>query len=273
MLQESPRERLWLHRLRARVWLRAGDRAAAEQELEAALDLAETQQEPVERAQVLLAIGELLAAQDPTEAEQCLSMAREAFQSARNAQGMAEVELCVSRGRRQRQDLVGAMEHARRAHALLARNKLKTAPADRELGLVRLARGEASQARTALKIVAQTDVVARCALLASTPAGGDWAEWDALLTSVTDALARVVLDPDSAWPLEWAARRAADGGSLQRADAAYRLAERQYQRLGDSAGAERMHKRLAVLPETVLENQPTKITAAFRDRRRSSGDR
>jgi tetratricopeptide (TPR) repeat protein len=278
LLQESPRDRLWLHRLRARAWLRAHDRAAAEQELEAALDLAESLDDPNERAQVLLAVGELLAPQDPAEAEQCLSLAREAFQSARNAHGMAEVELSVSRGRRQRQDLVGAMEHARRAHALLARNKLKTAPADRELGLVRLARGEASQARTALKIVAQTDVVARCALLASTPAGGDWAEWDSLLASLSDGLSRLVTDPDSAWPLEWAARRAADGGSLHRAETAYRLAQQQYQRLGDTEGAERMGKRLAALPQTVpseeAANQPTKITAAFKaGRRRSSGDR
>jgi tetratricopeptide (TPR) repeat protein len=278
MLAEAPRERLWLHRLRARAWLRAQDRAAAEQELGAALDLAEAQGDPNERAQVLLAIGELLAPQEPAEAEQCFSMAREAFQSARNPHGVAEVELSLSRSCRQRQDLVGAMEHARRAHALLARNKVKTAPADRELGLVRLARGEASQARTALKVVAQTDVVARCALLASTPAGGDWTEWDTLLGSVTDGLSRLVVDPDSAWPLEWAARRAADGGSLHRADATYRLAERQYQRVGDTAAVERMQKRLAALPQTVPQHaagaQPTKITAAFRaDRRRSSGDR
>ena len=55
------------------------------------------------------------------------------------------------------------------------------------------------------------------------------------------------MDHDSAWPLEWSARRAAEAGESERARWAYELVLGRYEALGDRASVTRVHKRLAAL--------------------------
>ena len=256
-----------VHRLQASAYARTGALAQAERSLAAALEIAEIGDDPSERGSVLMALGEVIVHRDRTEAAQCLSVARDAFLAAKSVQGVAAVELCFARICRRQLDFVGALDHARRAHHTLTRGKRPTAPADRELGLVRLVRGELAQARAVLGQVQPVDVVTRTALLATAPTGGDWLDWDEIMRAI-QAIFRPdtppIMEPDTAWPLEWAAKRAADAGSLPRADAAYRLAEQQYRCVSDQASVERVSKRRAALPVTVTEPTGEKITAGRR---------
>ena len=114
------------------------------------------------------------------------------------------------------------IDHAHRARAELNEAGAPTVEADLQLGLVRLARGELTQARSDLQRVLATEapgasVVARGALLACQTGDGDWSEWDGWIASwkAATAPARIV-GRDTAWPLEWAGKRAEDAAAFER---------------------------------------------------------
>jgi hypothetical protein len=242
--------------LHARAAWRHQDVETAERELNDALGLTDV---PLDRARILALLGEVRGDED---GDKQMAKAKAALQVSGKPDEAAQVELTRARAARRRGDLVAALERARQAQADLRKLGVDAAPADLQVGLVRLARGELTQARAELAKAAAAQapaiaLVARGALLACTPAGPDWTEFDARLASWHDVAGDDVGGgADSAWPLEWAAKRAADAGAVDRAVALYELAAHRYTLAGDATGTDRMQKRVRQVTldsaETVL---------------------
>lgn len=240
--------RVRILRLRGEAMARAGEATRAEREFGAAFEL--SQAEPVERARVLLSFGELLAhGRRASEGYRMLNVGRDALLAIGERVLAAEADIRLSRVARHRGELAVALEHARRARAELANG---AAAADLQLGLVHLARGELAQARADLQKVvtsgtAGVSVVAMGGLLAC-ETDSEWSAWDDRLAAWKAATtpARIV-GRDTAWPLEWAGKRAEEAGSTERAVDVYGLAERQYALVGDADGMGRTARRLKIL--------------------------
>ncbi|MEQ1570389.1 MAG: hypothetical protein ABMA64_32440, partial [Myxococcota bacterium] len=225
--------------MRARAAWRGGDAERAEEMLAAILTEAD---ERLERARLLTLLGEVRGAAGGGE----LSEAKEIFVAESRSVEAAQVDLVSSRVRRRAGDLVGALEHGRLARAELRRRDVDPTPADLQVGLARLARGEVTQAKLELDKACDSPApavarLARAARLACLPPGPDWALFDdevAALERDGDSS-----DPDAGWPLEWAAKRVADAGSRERASRLYDLAADRYSAAGDQPAAERARKR------------------------------
>ncbi|MEZ4235687.1 MAG: protein kinase [Myxococcota bacterium] len=239
---------LTIRLLRAVAAWRAGDGTAVE-ELEALRAAVEGQTGPLV-ARILTALGELRCDAGDATGHDLYEQAAAALD---DPQGLAAVELARSRTARRQGDLVTALERARRATRLLVDALCETWPADLEVALCRLARGELTQARTELQAVADTDdptvsVLAQGALLATLVAPPDWKPWDRTLVAWREhGRGGALVHPDSAWPLEWAAKRAVDAGAFRRGVEAYELAAHQYALVGDAEAMDRVRRRLRAL--------------------------
>ncbi len=220
--------------------------------------MAERQQGPTgphrDDARQLLGLGEQLARSGrPEEAEPWLVKARQAFQGTGNAMAAAEVTSLLAAVARFRGDLVASRQRAQDARERFHALKAHAWSADLQMGLTHLARGELAQAKREFASVAYAAqgvphiaLVATGGLLCCAAGQGD--EWDEVARAWRDLEARVQdVEVDSAWPLEWAARRAAEAGDQVRARDAYGLAAARYQQLGDEQSLARVHKRVDAL--------------------------
>ncbi len=202
----------------------------------------------------LVSLGEALARQGRIEeAESQLQAAQELYAVEGDAHAQAELEAYLAGLARRRGDLIQSRERAFNARQQLRRIGANTWSADLEVGLAHLVRGELSQARRELSAVARAALsapslalIARGALLCCST--GSWEDWDQRMNDFEALASRLTtVEHDSAWPVEWSARRAAEAGERTRARWAYEIVLFRYEALGDEPAAARVRKRLAAL--------------------------
>ena len=201
----------------------------------------------------------LLRTGDLDGADAMLEQAAERYEAAGNDAAAAEVLARRAAVSRYRGDFGQALKRAQDARSMLRQLAVSSHVADLEVGLAHLARNEALWALEALSEVARASEASPH--LAQIALGGllyciagDWEAWDRVLTSWKAVTARLVPhDPgwgagtDSAWPLEWAARRVAEAGDLSRSRRVYQLVQARYEALGDTVSADRVRAQLAAL--------------------------
>ncbi|HEY7411931.1 MAG TPA: AAA family ATPase [Vicinamibacteria bacterium] len=127
------------------------------------------------------------------------------------------------------------------------------------LGLVALLQGREAEGEAMLLAVAEELqqrgwrlllAIAQAALLPILAGQRRWDQWDACWREASAALREAgLVEPDVAWVAELAGRRAAEAAQPARARAAYDVALAALVRLGDEAGADRVHRALARLVE------------------------
>ena len=204
-------------------------------------------------ARAMCALGAIRSHRGFSNGDALLDQAAAAYGEVDDPVGRASVDVIRARIARAQHDLVTALDRARRAAKSLVEALGETTPADLQVGLCRLARGEITQARTELNAVAAADhpgysVLARGAMLATAVTPPDWQDWDRLMGAWTDHTKDgPIVDPDAAWPLEWAAKRALDAGDRGRGREAYELSAHQYALVHDDEGVARVQKRLRSL--------------------------
>ncbi|MEN0064275.1 MAG: protein kinase [Myxococcota bacterium] len=194
---------------------------------------------------------DLLRRGQPREASPWLTRAQKVFREGGDHVLAARIEAYLGAVARGEGDMVLAMERARRARDELRALGADAALGELEVSLTQLTRGETSQARFTLERLV-TDENPRIAWIASGAllfcVAGDRSAWRQWLNRTTELQhENPAMEVDAAWPIEWAARRAAESGSRERAREGYTLAEQRYLRLGDEEGRKRIRKQLALL--------------------------
>ena len=255
--EEDLQERANIHRLWAQVMRRMGDGDEAVAHLGQAealytqvgndLDLAACAHEMAAVLQSLLG--------DHKAAEHHLSRAIDIFQELGHSTGIGDCWNGIAEVHRHRGDLAAAEAAYRTAHTHLARSGLLRAIVPvLNRGLIRLERDDYSQAEEVftdcLAIMegqGREVLEAHChlGLLGCVAHRREWIRFDHHLSAATRILSKTgVADRDLAWPAELGGDRAVAEGERTRAEAAWRLAEDQWQRIGASERANRLGQRL-----------------------------
>ncbi len=252
----DPRGASIVKRWRAEAHRLRGDFKTAERHFRDAWHHAREAGAALEEARALAGLGEMLGHQRRfDDAEPRFREAQALYATLGNRTAVAQLEAVLSKLARACDDPIQALSRARKARDELVAMRANTWFADLQLGLAHLVRGELNQARGELEeLVSRAGrsphlmLIARGALLALAASRRDWDGWD-LHMAAWKGLANDErsVEPDSAWPVEWAARRAGDAREWDRATGAYGLARHRYALLGDMESIARIDKRVAAL--------------------------
>jgi len=240
----------------ADVALRRGDPAAAEQGFREAADRFGALGRPVEQADCLRALALTVRRRGRIDdAGPLLRQALDRYEASGNRRGMADCVNSLSEIARSEGRLGEAEEGYRRALALHEAVGVGGEVARINLGLVLVARGGAVESGRVLEVAVERLRaagrkallgIAEAATLPARAAEGRWEAFERALDRGGELLRETGLsDRDVAWVVERGADGAVDGGRLDLAARAWRLAAEQWRAVGQTAKADLLERSAA----------------------------
>jgi tetratricopeptide (TPR) repeat protein len=196
---------------------------------------------------------------DLLDAETNLSLAMDIYQEREYVSGVGDCWNGIAEVHRHRGDLAAAEDAYRSAHKYLSRHgAVRAIVPTVNRGLIRLQRDDYGEAAAifeeGLRVLDGShreilEVYCHLGLLPCLAHRHEWHRFDHHLSEAQRVLTKTgVADRDLAWPTERGGDKAVAEGERERAEAAWRLAMDQWQRIGALDQANRLSKRLGKTP-------------------------